>query len=51
VKSLIELHGGEIELRSAPGAGTRVVCRLPDTAHESAAPAAAGARVARRFEG
>lgn len=30
VKSLIELHGGRVELHSAAGAGTQVTCRLPD---------------------
>ncbi len=29
VKSLVELHGGRIELTSQLGAGTQVVCRLP----------------------
>ncbi|HUC09107.1 MAG TPA: PAS-domain containing protein [Stellaceae bacterium] len=29
VKSLIELHGGTVEIDSAPGRGTRVTCRLP----------------------
>jgi signal transduction histidine kinase len=29
VKSLIELHGGHVELISKPGIGTRVTCRLP----------------------
>jgi signal transduction histidine kinase len=29
VKSLIELHGGQVELISKPGVGTRVTCRLP----------------------
>lgn len=29
VKSLIELHGGKVELDSAPGEGTRATCRLP----------------------
>ncbi len=29
VKSLIELHGGAVEIESAPSRGTRVVCRLP----------------------
>jgi signal transduction histidine kinase len=31
VKSLIELHGGQVELVSKPGVGTRVACRLPAT--------------------
>lgn len=29
VKSLIELHGGSVDLESAPGEGTRATCRLP----------------------
>jgi signal transduction histidine kinase len=29
VKSLIELHGGRVELKSAPGEGTSVTCRIP----------------------
>jgi signal transduction histidine kinase len=29
VKSLIELHGGWVELESEPGRGTRVTCHLP----------------------
>ncbi len=29
VKSLIELHGGSVEIESALGRGTRVTCRLP----------------------
>jgi signal transduction histidine kinase len=29
VKSLIELHGGRVELDSAENAGTRVICHLP----------------------
>ncbi len=29
VQSFIELHGGHVELESAPGVGTKVVCRLP----------------------
>jgi signal transduction histidine kinase len=29
VKSLIELHGGHVELHSVPNEGTRVTCRLP----------------------
>jgi signal transduction histidine kinase/PAS domain-containing protein len=28
VRSLIELHGGTVEIESAPGCGTRVTCRL-----------------------
>jgi signal transduction histidine kinase len=28
-KSLIELHGGTVELESEPGKGTRAVCRVP----------------------
>jgi len=32
VKSLIELHGGWVELDSAPQEGTRVTCHLPVTA-------------------
>ena len=29
VKSLVELHGGWVELQSAPEQGTRVICHLP----------------------
>jgi signal transduction histidine kinase len=29
VKSLVELHGGAVEIEAAPGRGNRVVCRLP----------------------
>jgi signal transduction histidine kinase len=29
VKSFVELHGGTVEIRSAVGEGTAVVCRLP----------------------
>jgi two-component system cell cycle sensor histidine kinase PleC len=28
-KSLVELHGGAMRIRSAPGSGTTVVVRLP----------------------
>jgi signal transduction histidine kinase len=34
VKSFVELHGGEVEVASQPGAGTRVTCRLPVTAQQ-----------------
>ena len=30
VRSLVELHGGHIELVSQPGSGTRVTCHFPD---------------------
>jgi signal transduction histidine kinase len=36
VKSFIELHGGTIEIESAPGKGTRISCRLPISATETA---------------
>jgi signal transduction histidine kinase len=29
VKSLIELHGGNVVIESASGLGTRITCRLP----------------------
>ncbi|MGH7045855.1 MAG: ATP-binding protein [Stellaceae bacterium] len=29
VRNLIELHGGTVDIRSASGRGTRIVCRLP----------------------
>lgn len=32
VKSLVELHGGWVELQSKPGEGTTVTCHLPDHA-------------------
>ena len=41
VKSLIELHGGTVELSSAPGRGTTVFCHLP-MPPPAAATAAAG---------
>ncbi|HTI85862.1 MAG TPA: ATP-binding protein [Alphaproteobacteria bacterium] len=45
VKSFIELHGGEIELESAPGQGTTVMCRLPiESPEPPAGTAAAPAR-------
>ncbi len=40
VKSFIEMHGGEVAIDSAPGRGTRVICRLPLTP-EAALEAAA----------
>ena len=48
VKSLVELHGGTVELESAPDSGTRITCRLPATpglsvgSGEAAAPADGG---------
>jgi two-component system cell cycle sensor histidine kinase PleC len=35
-KSLVELHGGRMRIRSVLGAGTTVVVRLPAEAHEAA---------------
>jgi len=35
VKSIIELHGGHVELDSVPGIGTAVICYLPDPPMES----------------
>ena len=32
VKSLVDLHGGQIELQSAPGSGTTVTIHIPDVA-------------------
>ena len=29
VKSFVELHGGTVEIRSAAGEGTTVICTLP----------------------
>ncbi|HVB17193.1 MAG TPA: PAS-domain containing protein [Stellaceae bacterium] len=43
VKSLIELHGGSVEIRSTqgtPGSGTTILCRLPGRLRLPAAPAA-----------
>jgi signal transduction histidine kinase len=31
VRSFVELHGGRVELESAPGTGTRVTCTFPIT--------------------
>jgi len=41
VKSLVELHGGDMSLDSEPGRGTRVIVRLPKSGVRIAAPAAA----------
>jgi signal transduction histidine kinase len=38
VRSLVELHGGTVELISEPGMGTRVTIRLPERAIPSASP-------------
>ncbi len=35
VRSFVELHGGRIELSSAPGLGTTVTCIFPNERHES----------------
>jgi signal transduction histidine kinase len=40
VKSLVELHGGELRISSTPGEGTRVVAVLPSTRLASEADAA-----------
>ena len=29
MKSLIELHGGQVEMESEVGGGTKVVCHVP----------------------
>lgn len=41
VQSFIDLHGGHVELESAPGVGTKVVCRLPARRAEEDLPRAA----------
>jgi PAS domain S-box-containing protein len=48
VKSIIELHGGSIQIESAPDSGTRVTVRLPAarTVREAAAPRKGGAQPA-----
>ena len=51
VRSFVELHGGRIDLTSAPGAGTTVTCIFPNERHESPSDgrsAAACATTARR---
>ncbi len=35
VRSFVELHGGRIDLTSAPGMGTTVTCIFPNERHES----------------
>lgn len=40
VQSFIKLHGGDVELESAPGVGTKVVCRLPARRAEEEHPGA-----------
>jgi len=35
VSSFVELHAGRVEIRSAPGRGTTVICRLPTGAAEA----------------
>ena len=47
VKSLIELHGGTVSIRSADGGGTIVTCSLPSPA----APGAASERAAKANPG
>ena len=47
VKSLIELHGGWVELASMPEEGTRVTCHLPLIAVNRADDDAGGERAAR----
>ncbi|MGA8549618.1 MAG: ATP-binding protein [Stellaceae bacterium] len=49
VKSLIELHGGSVEIESAPGRGTRVICRLPASREPPAGHAAAAMESAGRI--
>ena len=51
VRSFVELHGGDVKMKSTPGTGTSVICHLPETAAPRAprielelAPEAAAAR-------
>ena len=39
VKSLVELHGGTVDVESTEGAGTQVMIRLPETPHAVAVAA------------
>jgi len=32
VRSFVELHGGDVKMKSSPGSGTSVICHLPETA-------------------
>jgi signal transduction histidine kinase/PAS domain-containing protein len=46
VKSLVELHGGMVEIESEPGRGTTILCRLPAVLRLPAAEPAAAAAAA-----
>ena len=46
VKSLVALHGGTVEIASAPGRGTRVICRLPTGPATAPSPRAPPSRPA-----
>ena len=46
VRSLIELHGGRVEMQSKPGVGTKVTCWLPVRAKQPQTPPAPQARPA-----
>jgi signal transduction histidine kinase len=35
VRSFVELHGGRIDISSAPGMGTTVTCIFPNERHET----------------
>ena len=37
VRSFVELHGGDVKIKSQPGAGTSVICQLPEMAHPKSA--------------
>jgi signal transduction histidine kinase len=32
VRSFVELHGGDVKMKSSPGSGTSVICHIPETA-------------------
>ena len=32
VRSFVELHGGDVKMKSTPGTGTSVICHLPEMA-------------------